>query len=293
MIEPLTPCSWLIIAVTCVVSVLAFRDPRLEERLIFHPQSILAGKEYYRLVTPAFLHAGTWHLLLNMMSLYAFGRTLEMFMGKANFLLVYFGSVIGGNLLSLYVHRHHEYRAYGASGGVCGVIFAYILFFPGAGIMSFYFPIAIPGWLYAIGYLLGSFYAMKAGRDNVGHDAHMGGAIIGLLITAALYPQMTQENWRVFGSVLAISIALLVYLWVNPMLLPVSAFSGGFPRLGRKRSAMPKHKREQLDVDAILEKVGKEGMESLTREERALLEEVSGKYRRREESSKPESDLIF
>jgi len=293
MVEPLTPCTWLLIAATCVFSVLAFRDPRLEERFIFNPQSILAYNEYYRLITPAFLHAGAWHLLLNMMSLYAFGTTLELFMGKAHFLSIYFGSVIGGNLLSLYVHRHHDYRAYGASGGVCGVIFAYILFFPGASIMSFYLPIAIPGWLYAIGFLLGSFYAMKAGRDNVGHDAHLGGAIIGLLITAALYPDNAKENWKLFGIVLGISVSLLIYVWVNPMFLPISAFSGGFPRARRERATVPRYKKEQLEVDAILEKVAASGMESLTREEKALLQEVSGKFRRRAESKKPQSDLPF
>ena len=134
MSEPLAWCNLLVILVTVAVSYAGFRDPEVERKYIFRPESILAGKEYYRLVTSGFLHAGWGHLVCNMVSLYLFGSMLELSMGRADFLLIYFGSVIGGSLLSLYVHRHHDYLAYGASGGVCGVIFAYILLFPGAGV---------------------------------------------------------------------------------------------------------------------------------------------------------------
>lgn len=186
MHEPL--CISAIIVVTCLVSFVGFRNPAFEERLIFDPESILARKEYYRLVTPAFLHAGWSHLLLNMISLYAFGSLLEWWLGQKNFLLIYFGSVVGGHLLSLFVHRFHEYRAYGASGGVCGVLFAYVLLSPTGGISQFFVPISIPAWLYALGFMLFSYYGMRTNRDNIGHDAHLGGAIVGLLITAALEP---------------------------------------------------------------------------------------------------------
>ena len=110
--------------------------------------------------------------------------------------------MFGGSLLALYVHRHHQYRAYGASGGVCGIIFAYLLLLPGASISPFFFPVAIPGWLYALAFLLGSFFALKVGRDNVGHDAHLGGAIIGFVIAAALEPAAVRYNLRVFIAVL-------------------------------------------------------------------------------------------
>src|SRR5439155_6170860 len=126
--------------------------------------SILAGKEYYRLVTSAFLHADWQHLIVNMLSLHFFGSNVELMVGKAQFLLIYFGAVVGGNLLSLYVHRHHHYLAYGASGGVCGIIFAHILLFPGGSIRMYFIPIGVPSWLYAIGFILYSFYGMKCGN---------------------------------------------------------------------------------------------------------------------------------
>src|SRR5437870_6356807 len=177
---PVALWTWLVIGLTSLISWLGFRSRAVEEKYIFDPQAILAWKEYYRLVTSAFLHANGWHLLWNMVSLYFFGPALETVYGAQQFLLIYFGSVIGGDLLSLYVHRHHEYRAYGASGGVCGIIFASILINPGGALSLFYFPIWIPNWLYAIGFLLASFYGMQEhNRAGIGHGAYLGGAIVG------------------------------------------------------------------------------------------------------------------
>jgi len=292
MSEPLAWCNFLVILATVAVSYAGFRNPGVEAKYIFRPESILAGKEYYRLVTSAFLHAGWGHLLWNMVSLYLFGGTLEWALGRTNFLLIYFGAIIGGNLLSLYVHRHHDYVAYGASGGVCGVIFAYILLFPGAGIML-YFAVPIPGWLYAIGFMVGSFVALKKAKDNIGHDAHLGGAIIGLLIAAALRPEAVAYNLKVFLIVLVLSVLLLIYLWLNPLFLPMPAFFGRPFRARTGQSNLPRHKQEATQVDAILDKMAKSGAESLTAEERALLESVSGKLRRRAESKKPESGLAI
>src|ERR1044071_6554591 len=174
--------TFVLIVVTCVFSYQGFKNWQFTQKYIFNPEAILAGKEYHRVITSAFLHADWRHLIFNMVSLYLFGAMLENFLGKATFLLIYFGSIVGGSLLSLWVHRHHEYTAYGASGGVAGVIFATILLNSAGHIMSFYYPIPIPGWLYAAGYLLYSFFGMKEHRGDVGHDAHLGGAIIGFLI---------------------------------------------------------------------------------------------------------------
>lgn len=281
----------LVILLTVVVSLLAFRDRMLVEKYIFEPERILAWKEYYRLFTSGFLHADFAHLGLNMVSLYLFGLSVERMLGPGQFLLVYFGAVIGGSLLSLYVHRHHEYRAYGASGGVCGVIFSYMLLFPGARISAFPLPVFVPAWLYAIGFIIGSFYAMKAGKDNVGHDAHLGGAIVGLSLTAALQPSSVQANLKVFLLVLGLSLLLLGYLWLNPLFLPLLSFKGRGSLFKRKPGRQPAAVSENRQVDALLDKIAQEGMASLSAEERALLDRVSDKYRRRERSEKPKSGL--
>src|SRR5215831_19608115 len=194
MNEPTFSCTMLLMLITGITSYFGFRSYAVEEKYIFNPERILAGKEYYRLVTSALLHADWRHLILNLITLYCFGGPIETFLGKWQFLLIYFGAVIGGDLLSLYIHRSHEYRAYGASGGVCGLVFAYILMFPGSGI-SFFIPIAIPGWLYAIGFMLISFFGMKGSlRGNIGHDAHLGGAIVGFLIAAGSHPEFVRDE---------------------------------------------------------------------------------------------------
>ena len=159
--------------------------------------------------------------------------------------------------------------------------------------MAFMFPVPVPGWLYAIGYLLVSFYGLKENRGNIGHDAHLGGAIIGFLIAAGMNPDTVRENTGIFFTVLGVAVALLIYLWMNPMLLPLSAFLGQPRPWRQKSSGMPKHRRETLQVDAILEKISQRGFESLTEEEKAALGEVSGKYRRRAESKKPDSGLAI
>ena len=290
MYEPVAICTTLLILGTCVASYLGFQSRELEEKYIFCPERILVGKEYYRLVTSAFLHGGWGHLVWNMVGLYSFGRGLEWSLGKSGFLLVYFGAVVGGNLLSLYVHRHHIYAAVGASGGVCGVVFAALLLFPGVGV-ALYFVLPIPGWLFAIGFIVVSFLAMKNARDNTGHDVHLGGAIVGLLIAAALRPEAVHDNWKVFLLVLIPAVLVLFYLWFNPLFLPVASFLGHRFRAKRRPARRSGYEPTPAQVDAILEKVTKAGVHSLTPAERSLLEQASGKYRRRAESRKPKSGL--
>src|SRR5436190_18225115 len=116
-----------ILILTSCVSLIGFHNPAFQDNYLFSVREILAEKQFRRLITSAFLHANWRHLLLNMISLYIFGGAIELFFGSGQFLLIYFASIIGGDLLSLWIHRHHEYRAYGASGGVSGLSFAYII----------------------------------------------------------------------------------------------------------------------------------------------------------------------
>jgi membrane associated rhomboid family serine protease len=288
-------CTYLIIAVTIWVSYLGFKSLAFEEKYIFNPEYILAGREFYRLVTSAFLHSGWPHLLFNMFSLYMFAQLIELGYGRAEFMGIYFGSIVGGSLLSLYVHRHQVYQAYGASGGVCGVIFAYMLLFPGGSIRMFYLPVGIPPWLYAIGFVIYSFYGMKENnRGNIGHDAHLGGAIIGLLIAAGLHPDKARDNLTIFLIVFISAVLLLIYLWRNPMFLPLSAvFRAPFSKKKSSPTTLPKHKQENLEMDAILDKIAQKGIHSLTTDEKAKLDRMSGKYQRRADSKKPESGLAL
>jgi len=114
---------------------------------------------------------------------------------------------------------------------------------------------------------------------------------VGLLIAAALRPQAALYNWTIFVLVLVPAVLLLAYLWLNPMFLPMPSLFDRALRGRNRRSHLPAYKLENLRVDALLEKIGRNGVDSLTAEERAFLERVAGKYQRRAESRKPESDL--
>ena len=155
-------------------------------------------------------------------------------------------------------------------------------------------PFSVPAWLYAIGFMAGSFFALKTGRDNVGHDAHLGGAIVGFLIAAGLEPEAVRYNLRIFLIVLGLSIGLLLYLWFNPLFLPaISPFLRGGLRLNRRHVGAAKHRWQEIQVDEVLDKVAKGGMESLSPDEKKVLAETSEKYQRRADSKAPESDLIL
>jgi membrane associated rhomboid family serine protease len=293
MNEPLAMGTVVIIVLTSLCSWAGFRDAEFRDKYLFSVREILAGKQYHRLLISAFLHADWNHLLLNMISFYLFARHVELLLGVWKFLLIYFTAVVGGGLLSLWIHRQHEYQAYGASGGGCGMIFSHLFLFPGGSIYAFPLPIAIPSWLYTILFFVGSFIALRRQADNIGHDAHLGGAIIGLWTTAALEPWIVMMHPKFFLLVSTLSILLFAYLAMNPLFLSERIF---LPDFLRRRSS-PVHKRqtedEEREMDLILEKISKTGLHSLDEREKARLNAISKKYQWRTESRKPKSELLF
>jgi membrane associated rhomboid family serine protease len=268
----------LIIVLTTYFSFLGFKNRIFVERFIFCPEYILRDKQYYRLVTSGFLHANWSHLFLNMFSLYVFGGSIELRCGPVKFLSIYLASIIGGNLLSLFLHRNHLYKAYGASGGVCGILFASIFLVPGGDIQFFLLPVSIPAWLYTIIFILGSFYGIRKNNDKIGHDAHLGGAIIGLFVTTAFYPHIIQQSPYLYLTVMVLSLVIMVYLIKNPLFLPLSSFLH-FTPTKQASSSTPQLTREQemQRVNALLDKISKSGMQSLTKEEHKFLIKASRK----------------
>jgi membrane associated rhomboid family serine protease len=278
MNEPLAFGSFVLIALTAWGSFQGFRNPAFRDRFIFSPAPILREREYHRLVTSAFLHADWTHFLFNAFSLYSFGRYLELFFGLGTLLAIYFGSIVGGSLLSLYLHRHHDYRALGASGGVCGVIFASIFLLPGGGIYVFPIPVAVPSWLYAIVFLLASFYGVRRQLGHVGHDAHLGGAIIGLWITTALYPGIVRESPLLYATVMVLATGMFLYLWLNPLFLPPRAALQRvreFVSQTARRVQEAKRGAEHREMDRLLDKVSRSGLQSLSALERKRLESLA------------------
>lgn len=268
-----------IIIITTLVSLWGFSKPMVVERLIFNPERILRDKESYRMVTSALLHGNVPHLFFNMYSLYSFGQGIEEIYGPASLLFIYLSSIIGGSALSLFVHRHHVYRALGASGGVCGVIFAAI-FLTRSDVALVFPPVHIPAWAYAIGFLIISFFAMKSGRGNIGHDAHIGGAIIGLIVTTMLYPREVLAQPGLFAAVMGVSLLILFILIKNPMFLPWRSFVESLKPRSRPPPQSMTPVEEMRHVNEILDKISRSGVDSLTAEEQKFLDEASKKGRR-------------
>jgi membrane associated rhomboid family serine protease len=178
-----------IIIANVLISLKGFKDQLFYRQYQFHVGSIRSG-EQIRMISSGFLHADEMHLAFNMLTLYFFAPCVYEYIGDFSFLLVYFGSLIFGSLLTMVFHgNEYSYRAVGASGAVTGIVYSAILLEPRILIYGF-----IPGYLFGIAYLLYSIYGMKAKRDNIGHTAHFGGAIGGYAITLIKNPILFQEN---------------------------------------------------------------------------------------------------
>ena len=178
-----------IIIANVLISLKGFKDQLFYRKYQFHVGSIRSG-EQIRMISSGFLHADEMHLAFNMLTLYFFAPYVYEYIGNFSFLLVYFGSLIFGSLLTMVFHgNEYSYRAVGASGAVTGIVYSAILLEPRILIYGF-----IPGYLFGIAYLLYSIYGMKSKRDNIGHTAHFGGAIGGYAITLIKYPILFQEN---------------------------------------------------------------------------------------------------
>lgn len=178
-----------IIIANVLISYKGFKDQLFYRKYQFHVGSIRAG-EQIRMVSSGFLHADEMHLAFNMLTLYFFAPYVYENLGDISFLIIYFGSLIFGSLLTMVFHgNEYSYRAVGASGAVTGIVYSAIVLEPRILIYGF-----IPGYLFGILYLLYSIYGMKSRRDNIGHTAHFGGAIGGYVITLINHPVLFKEN---------------------------------------------------------------------------------------------------
>lgn len=201
----------IIIAITSVVTLLGFNNEDLFRKYMFNTYMVLKEKQWYRIISSALLHGDFGHLIFNMYTLYAFSGVIISILGVPAYLLIYVLSIIGGGLLSLLMHRKNpNYNAIGASGGVVGILYAAIALYPDM-TLGLFFVIPMKGWVFGVLYLLYSVYGMRNEIGNIGHDAHFGGAITGLIISIIFVPQILLVN-GLYIALMLIPIAILIGL---------------------------------------------------------------------------------
>nr|WP_299035148.1 rhomboid family intramembrane serine protease [uncultured Tenacibaculum sp.] len=200
----------LIIA-NVLMSIKGFSDPVFFDRYKFQVQRVLGG-EKIRMISSGFLHVDWLHLGFNMYALYLFGKVVDSSFGTLNFVLIYFASLLAGSMYSLYQHKKEPYySAVGASGAVSGIIFSSIMLYPSMELIMLPIPVPIPGYVFGIGYLLYSIYGMKNQVGNIGHSAHLGGAIGGYLITLVLRPSIVANHTIMVGIMALIITGLFFF----------------------------------------------------------------------------------
>jgi membrane associated rhomboid family serine protease len=166
-----------------------FGAPKLIERSLFRPYWFLRRKEYDTVIMSGFVHADLMHLIFNMMTFYFFAFPLERYMGTTSFVILYLAGLLISHAGTYYKQRRNpDYACLGASGAISAVLFAAIVYFPEQSLIILPIPIPIPAPLFALLYLVYTYYASRHPHGRINHDAHLGGAITGLLFVAVTEP---------------------------------------------------------------------------------------------------------
>ena len=247
-------------------------SPGVMEKYLFSTEAIRFRRQWMRLVSPAFLHGSWGHFAGNAITLYFFGGNLEDRLGPGFMLGMFFVSVAGGHLLCMLLHRHGDYRAVGASGGALGLLFCTIILIPGMWIMIFPLPIPIPAAFYGIGFLIYTLFSLRGG-SGVSHEAHLGGMLSGILITLLQFPKLVFQQPLLISLLLALSGIGIWYFHVNPGRVP--GFFGMQVKGKVQDIKQAQHRRSEQQIDALLDKVSKNGIQSLSDRERKILQDAS------------------
>lgn len=215
----------------------------------------LMGGMVWQPVTHMFLHGNLLHLLVNAIGLFFVGRVIEAWLGSLRMLVIFFAGGVAGGLLQAAVNPVGS--LIGASGGVCALVLAFCTLAPNLEItvlVFFVVPLRLRAKYLGWGILAVSVILPLLGWDeSVGHWAHLGGALTGIAwakwFQGAGFWRGGEEQRRIFG--------------------------GGGQRVASGRGwrwADWRADKETRELDAILNKVARHGLGSLTAEERERIE---------------------
>jgi membrane associated rhomboid family serine protease len=193
--------SLLILLTTISVSLAGlYALPAIIERSMLRPYWLRRNGEYERLITSGFVHADLWHLAFNMLTFYFFAFALEERIGSLKLLTLYLLGLVLSDLGTYFKHRDNpEYASLGASGAISAVLFASIVYFPHQSLFILPFPFPIPAPLFAVAYLAYTYYSARHPTGRINHDAHLGGALTGLVFVAVTTPSAYSDLVRVIA----------------------------------------------------------------------------------------------
>ena len=192
----------IILVVTVAVSLAGlFGSPKIVERSLFRPYWFLRKKQYETIVTSGFVHADLPHLIFNMVTFWFFAFPLEKQIGPLRFAVLYLLGLVVSDLGTYFKHRNDpQYASLGASGAISAVLFAAIVYFPWMKLFIIPIPLPIPAPLFAVGYVAYSWYSARQARGRINHDAHLGGAVFGLLFVLLTDPAAFGRVLRWLGG---------------------------------------------------------------------------------------------
>lgn len=196
-----TPIASIIFAITIASSIYVFSNPTAYSNMVLHPYSIHRDKrKWFTIFTSGIIHADWGHLLFNMITFYYFGFALESFFVQANgdighlyFALLYIVSLVLSDIPTIIQQKNNSgYFSLGASGAISAVLFGYILFQPKT-TLGLFMIIPMPAYVFAILYIGYCIWASKNSNDRINHDAHLFGALAGLVITILIHPWIIRH----------------------------------------------------------------------------------------------------
>ena len=191
----------LIFTATIAISLAGlFVAPAIIEKSLFRPYWFLRGKQRASVIMSGFVHADLGHLLMNMVTFWFFGFPLEARIGTLPFVVLYAIGLVASSIYTLYRHANErDYATLGASGAIAALLFAYIVYDPLSTLYIIPFPVPIPAFLFAVGYLAYTYWAANQNRGRINHDAHLWGAISGLLFVAVYEPAAYGRLLQLLG----------------------------------------------------------------------------------------------
>ena len=207
------PLIGILLAAIVYTSYRALKNPLLFNRLKFNVNAVQNG-EYYRLLTAGFIHVDYNHLFFNGFTLFIFGGNALYGLGSVNFIILYLISLLLGNGLAYYYHKSNPYyTAVGASGAIMGIVYSSILMFPDMQLAIIFFPIPFPAYIFGVGYLIYTLFGIKSQNDGIGHTAHFGGAIGGIICTLVFDPFVFEKSFSTLVLIIGVTLVAGWYLF--------------------------------------------------------------------------------